>query len=60
MCAFNNIIVAYKVENGFMRESKILEHSSDRERLEYLIEYSTRYDDYKNNGYKIMIYSIEQ
>lgn len=60
MNAFNNIIVAYKVENGFMRDKKILEYSSNRESLEYLIECSTRYDDYKNKGYKLAIYSIEQ
>lgn len=60
MNAFNNIIVAYKVENGFMRDKKILEYSSHREHLEYLIEHSTRYDDYKNKGYKLAIYSIEQ
>ena len=59
MNAFNNIIVAYKVENGFMRESKILEYSNNRERLEYLID-SARYDEYKNKGYKLVVYSIEQ
>lgn len=54
--AFTNILVAYKVENGFMRESKILEYSNCYEALEYILN-SHRYDAYKNDGYKLVIYS---
>lgn len=51
--AFTNILVAYKVENGFMRKSKILEYSSSYSALEYILE-SERYDTYKKNGYELV------
>ena len=53
------ILVAYKIDNGFMRRTKIIEYSNNRERLERLLD-STRYDVYKQEGYCLAIYSFEQ
>ncbi len=55
-----HIIVAYKFDNGYMRECKILEYSNNRERLEYLIDCTNRYDGYKKGGYRLAVYSLEQ
>lgn len=53
---FTNILVAYKVKNGFMRNCQILEYSNCYSALEYILD-SHRYDAYKKDGYKLVIYS---
>lgn len=49
------ILVAYRIVGGWHRNWTVLEHSNSKERLEYLVD-STRYDDYKKDGYIIAIY----
>ena len=49
------ILVFYKLHNGFAHDKKILESSNSKNRLIYIAE-STRYQEYKDKGYKYSVF----
>lgn len=49
------MLVRYKIENGFLRDFKVLEYSNNKERLEYILQ-SMRYSELKEKGYIIKVW----
>ena len=49
------ILVSYRLENGFVRNLKVLEYSNFKERLEYLMS-CDKYQALINQGYILDIF----
>lgn len=52
------ILVGYKLENGFIRDFKVIEYHDCKERLEYLMTCS-KCEELKEKGFVIGIYKKE-
>lgn len=47
--------MAYKMENGYMRDCKVLEQPTTKERQQYIAD-SQKYQAYKDKGYALCIF----
>lgn len=54
---FKHIMIAWRFDNGYMRETKVIEYSNNREHLEYLLD-RKQCKELKAQGYEISIYTI--
>ena len=50
-------MVAWRFDNGYMRETKVIEYSNNKDRLVYLLD-CTECRELKAQGYEISIYTI--